>query len=154
MQPAQPAAPAAPAVSSGLMDLLGDGPSPAAVAGGIPSMTVFNKNGLTIEFAFSKVPNNPNNIVTISMTAQNSQPMPMTDFLFQVAVPKAFQLNIQPPSGNVILPSNSGSVTQLVQVANPQRQQLRMRLRITYNVSGSPVIEQAEIGDFPPAVSQ
>jgi hypothetical protein len=51
-------------------------------------MTVFNKNGLTIEFAFSKVPNNPNNIVTISMTAQNSQPMPMTDFLFQVAVPK------------------------------------------------------------------
>ena len=51
-------------------------------------MTVFNKNGLTVEFTFAKVANNPNNIVDISMSARNSQPIPMTDFLFQVAVPK------------------------------------------------------------------
>ena len=58
--------------------------------GSIPSMTVFNKNGLTVEFSFSKIANNPSNMVDISMFACNSQPVAMTDFLFQVAVPKVF----------------------------------------------------------------
>ncbi|XP_062504187.1 AP-1 complex subunit gamma-1-like [Corticium candelabrum] len=150
----QPVQSNAPSSGSGLMDLLGGGTPPSTDTGSIPSMTVFNKNGLTVEFLFSKIANNPSNIVDISMFARNSQPVAMTDFLFQVAVPKAFQLNIQSPSGNVIPPSNSGSVTQIIQVANPQRQQLRMRLRISYSLNGSPVTEQGEIGDFPPAVSQ
>ncbi|XP_062504005.1 AP-1 complex subunit gamma-1-like [Corticium candelabrum] len=34
------------------------------------------------------------------------------------------------------------------------QQQLRMRLRISYSLNGSPVTEQGGIGDFPPAVSQ
>ena len=34
---------------------------------------------------------------------------------------QVFQLNVQQASGNVVPPNNSGSVTQVVQVANPQR---------------------------------
>ena len=37
-----------------------------------------------------KISNNPNNIVEILMFARNSQPLAMTDFLFQVTVPKVF----------------------------------------------------------------
>ena len=55
---------------------------------GIPQITAFAKNGLLIKFDFEKVPDNPSNIVAISMTATNSQPSPMTDFVFQAAVPK------------------------------------------------------------------
>ena len=51
-------------------------------------MTAFDKGGLKIEFAFEKVPSNPANIVAISLSARNFNPVPLTDFLFQAAVPK------------------------------------------------------------------
>ncbi|XP_062504007.1 AP-1 complex subunit gamma-1-like [Corticium candelabrum] len=152
--PVQPVQSNAPSSGSGLMNLLGGGTPPTTDTGSIPSMTVFNKNGLTVEFSFSEIANIPSNIVDISMFARNSQPVAMTTFLFQVAVPKAFQLNMQSPSGNVIPPSNSSSLTQIIQVSNRQRQQLRIRMWISYSVNGSPLTEKGEIGEFPPAVSQ
>ena len=51
-------------------------------------MTAFDKGGLKIEFDFEKVPSNPANIVTISLKVCNFNPVPITDFLFQAAVPK------------------------------------------------------------------
>ena len=59
---------------------------------GIPQITAFAKNGLLVQFDFEKVPDNPSNIVAISMTATNSQPSPMTEFVFQAAVPKVASL--------------------------------------------------------------
>ena len=55
---------------------------------GFPSITAFENNGLKINFGFEKVPGNPSNIVSIMMTATNSLALPMTDFVFQAAVPK------------------------------------------------------------------
>lgn len=55
---------------------------------GIPSITAFENNGLKINFAFEKVPGNPSNVVSIMVTATNSLAFPMTDFVFQAAVPK------------------------------------------------------------------
>ncbi len=51
-------------------------------------MTAFENNGLKINFAFEKVPGNPSNVVSIMVTATNSLAFPMTDFVFQAAVPK------------------------------------------------------------------
>ncbi|XP_065844419.1 AP-1 complex subunit gamma-1-like [Oscarella lobularis] len=141
----------APSVG-GLSDLLGGVPQPSAA--GFPPVTAFEKNGLKIVFSFEKVANNPSNIINVNTEATNALPITMTDFVFQVAVPKSFQLNIQPPSGNVVPPSGSGSVSQVIQVANPQRQPLRMRIRITYSMNGAPVTEQGEVNDFPPTLWQ
>ena len=55
---------------------------------GFPSITAFENNGLKINFGFEKVPGNPSNVVSIMMTATNSLAVPMTDFVFQAAVPK------------------------------------------------------------------
>ena len=55
---------------------------------GFPSITAFENNGLKINFGFEKVPGNPSNVVSIMMTATNSLALPMTDFVFQAAVPK------------------------------------------------------------------
>jgi len=55
---------------------------------GFPSITAFENNGLKINFGFEKVPGNPSNVVSIMMTATNSLAQPMTDFVFQAAVPK------------------------------------------------------------------
>ena len=57
---------------------------------GFPSITAFESNGLKIEFAFEKVPGNPSNVVSIMVTATNSLTFPMTDFVFQAAVPKVW----------------------------------------------------------------
>jgi AP-1 complex subunit gamma-1 len=70
--------------------------------------------------------------------------------VFQAAVPKTFQLQLLSPSGNVLGPFNSSVITQLIKINNPSRQPLRMRIRLNYIVNGSPVVEQAELNNFPP----
>ncbi|GAA6079502.1 AP-1 complex subunit gamma-1 isoform X1, partial [Tachysurus ichikawai] len=61
-----------------------------------------------------------------------------------------FQLQLLSPSSNVIPALNQGSVTQIIRVLNPQKQQLRMRIKLTYNCKGSPVQDMAEVNNFPP----
>ena len=48
-------------------------------------MTAFEKNGLKLDFAFERV--DPTNL-SITMSASNAKPSPLTDFVFQAAVPK------------------------------------------------------------------
>ncbi|KAH9503437.1 AP-1 complex subunit gamma-1, partial [Bulinus truncatus] len=102
----------------------------------LPIVTAFNKDGLLIEFVCQRANNDATKTV-INMKATNSSPFPMLDFVFQAAVPKSFQLNLQSPSGNRLLPNNSGNITQVIQLNNPQKQPIRMRLRITYTQNGS-----------------
>ena len=54
---------------------------------GIPSITAFEKNGLKVDFNFERSPSNPA-VTAITLTATNSTSSPMTDFIFQAAVPK------------------------------------------------------------------
>ncbi|XP_022247312.1 AP-1 complex subunit gamma-1-like [Limulus polyphemus] len=117
----------------------------------IPSLTAFEKNGLKLDFSFEKPVDNPQMII-ILLSATNQTPTPMTDFLFQAAVPKTFQLQLLPPSGNVIPPSTDKGVTQTIKVINPNKSQLRMRIRISYNISGSAVQEQTEVNTFPSVI--
>ncbi|KAI2662163.1 AP-1 complex subunit gamma-1 [Labeo rohita] len=175
----QTTVPTKPASAGGeLLDLLGDlsltgGPTPTPapsvpisqppflldgltsqplfndIAAGIPPMTAYNKNGLKIEFTFERSNPNPN-IAVITIHATNSTEADMTEFVFQAAVPKTFQLQLLSPSSNVVPALNQGSVTQVIRVLNPQKQQLRMRIKLTYTHKGSPVQDLAEVNNFPP----
>uniref|UniRef100_A0A8D3DAK2 AP-1 complex subunit gamma n=1 Tax=Scophthalmus maximus TaxID=52904 RepID=A0A8D3DAK2_SCOMX len=137
--------PTKPASAGGeLLDLLGDLSLTA-----IPPMTAYNKNGLKIDFTFERANPNPN-IAVITIHASNSTEADMTDFVFQAAVPKTFQLQLLSPSSNVVPALNQGSVTQVIRVLNPQKQQLRMRIKLTYTHKGSPVQDLAEVNNFPP----
>ncbi|KAJ8339961.1 hypothetical protein SKAU_G00345940 [Synaphobranchus kaupii] len=78
----------------------------------------------------------------------------MTDFVFQAAVPKTFQLQLLSPSSNIIPGLNQGAVTQVIKVLNPQKQQLRMRIKLTYNHKGSSVQDLSEVNNFPPQAWQ
>jgi AP-1 complex subunit gamma-1 len=53
----------------------------------LPSITAYEKNGLKIVFALERLPENPNTMV-ITMSAMNETLDPMSEFLFQAAVPK------------------------------------------------------------------
>uniref|UniRef100_A0A672NU11 AP-1 complex subunit gamma-1-like n=1 Tax=Sinocyclocheilus grahami TaxID=75366 RepID=A0A672NU11_SINGR len=114
---------------------------------GIPPMTAYNKNGIKIEFTFERANPNPN-IAVITIHATNSTEADMTEFVFQAAVPKTFQLQLLSPSSNVVPALNQGSVTQVIRVLNPQK--LRMRVKLTYTHKGSPVQDLAEVNNFPP----
>ena len=58
------------------------------LAQGIPPLTAYEKGGLRVVFTFEKVPNNPNNIVTITATTTSALPTPLSEYTFLVAVPK------------------------------------------------------------------
>uniref|UniRef100_A0A8C8HQ35 AP-1 complex subunit gamma n=1 Tax=Oncorhynchus tshawytscha TaxID=74940 RepID=A0A8C8HQ35_ONCTS len=86
----------------------------------------------------------------ITIHATNTTEADMTEFVFQAAVPKTFQLQLLSPSSNIVPALNQGSVTQVIRVLNPQKQQLRMRVKLTYTHKGSPVQDLAEVNNFPP----
>lgn len=111
----------------------------------VSNLTAFDKSGLKIIFTMEKLQDC--DTVSICMSATNSNMLPITEFLFQVAVPKTFQLQMLSPSGNIIVPG--GQVTQILKVTNPNKSALRMRLRLSYTVEGANVQEQAEVNNFP-----
>lgn len=117
------------------------------VINSLPSMTAYEKNGLKILFQLERLPDNPNTTV-ITMSATNDTLNPMSEFLFQVAVPKTFQLQMLPPSGIVIPPA--GQVTQVIRITNPNKSALRMRIRISYSAGGTTIQDQADVSNFPP----
>uniref|UniRef100_A0A8C6SY00 Adaptor related protein complex 1 subunit gamma 1 n=1 Tax=Neogobius melanostomus TaxID=47308 RepID=A0A8C6SY00_9GOBI len=111
--------------------------------------TALKNNGLKIDFTFERANPNPN-VAVITIHASNLTEADMTDFVFQAAVPKTFQLQLLSPSSNVVPALNQGTVTQVIRVLNSQKQQLRMRIKLTYTLKGSPVQDLAEVNNFPP----
>lgn len=109
-------------------------------------MTAYNKNGLRICFEVERLLDSPTTTV-VNVIANNDSPTPFTEFLFQAAVPRTFQLQMLPPSGTVI--PAGGHVTQVLRVINPNQSTLRMRIRLSYSCGGSPVQDQAEVNNFP-----
>ncbi|XP_077166619.1 AP-1 complex subunit gamma-1 isoform X2 [Paroedura picta] len=132
-----------------LLDGLSSQPLFNDIAAGIPTITAYSKNGLKIDFAFERSNTNPS-VTVITIQAVNSTELDMTDFVFQAAVPKTFQLQLLSPSSSVIPAFNTGTLTQVIKVLNPQKQQLRMRIKLTYNHKGAALQDLAEVNNFPP----
>lgn len=132
-----------------LLDGLSSQPLFNDIAAGIPTITAYSKNGLKIDFAFERSSTNPS-VTVITIQAVNSTDLDMTDFVFQAAVPKTFQLQLLSPSSSSIPAFNTGALTQVIKVLNPQKQQLRMRIKLTYNHKGAAMQDLAEVNNFPP----
>lgn len=105
-------------------------------------LTALDKNGLGVFL----LPSKSNGFLQIMMTATNNSATSLEQFLFQAAVPKSFTLQMLSPSGTVLPPN--GTITQEMRVTRSANAVLRMRLRISYNVDGNPVLEQSEVSGF------
>ncbi|CAI7821746.1 unnamed protein product [Closterium sp. NIES-53] len=113
-------APFAPAAAAAAVDPFGGfaaAPAAAVAAPSFPGIVALESRGLRITFEFTKDPAAPQS-TTISATYTNSSPSPLTDFVFQAAVPKFMQLQLEAASGAVVPASNSGSVTQTMRITN------------------------------------
>ncbi|KAG9486941.1 hypothetical protein GDO78_007026 [Eleutherodactylus coqui] len=127
-----------------LLDLLDEAPNPAA----LPPLIAYNKNGLQVEFSFTRPPST-SALLVVNSCATNSSSSDITDLQLQAAVPKSVQIQLQAPSGSLLPASGGGSVTQCLRILNPQKVPLRMRLRLSFTQNGNQVQEICEVNDFP-----
>ncbi|XP_077292607.1 adaptor protein complex 1, gamma subunit isoform X2 [Arctopsyche grandis] len=111
----------------------------------LPSITALNKGGLKILFTWEKSKEQMDT-ANITMTAYNSLSSTMSEFLFQAAVPRTFQIQMLSPSGAVI--PSQGQVTQVLKVTNTSKAALRLRIKVSYSVDGATVLEQTEVNNF------
>ncbi|KZV99985.1 Adaptor protein complex AP-1 gamma subunit [Exidia glandulosa HHB12029] len=118
--------------------------APAAAAA--PAYTAYDKNGLKIAFTPQVSAAHPGMVAVITrFTTTSSEPV--TGLNFQAAVPKTMQLQMMPISSSSV---NPGAVeTQQLRIKAPVGAQLRLRLRIQYQLGAQTVTEQVDFAGFP-----
>ncbi|TMW99655.1 hypothetical protein EJD97_002206 [Solanum chilense] len=155
-----PSAPSAQVSSTGgnssMLDLLNrlpSSPPTSATEGNGPahsSVTAFESSSLRLTFNISKQPGNPQMTLIDGSFTNKSQDV-FTDFIFQAAVPKFLQLQLDPASGNSLPANGNGSITQKLRITNSQhgKKSLVMRIRISYKVNNKDVLEEGQVSNFP-----
>ncbi|XP_061695175.1 AP-1 complex subunit gamma-like 2 isoform X1 [Syngnathoides biaculeatus] len=127
-----------------LLDLLG-GFEQTPLAPG-PAMRVYEKNGVTLTFSCEK---QSDSSLTVTLKGSNSSDSDITSFALQAAVPKSVHLHMKAPSGNALPAQGLAEVTQLVLLNNPNKVNLKMRIRISYSSQGSSIQDTVQIDSFP-----
>ncbi|XP_077413296.1 AP-1 complex subunit gamma-like 2 isoform X2 [Vanacampus margaritifer] len=141
--PVQPINTAKP-VGGDLLDLLGGfEPTPPAPA---PAVTVYEKNGVTLTLSWEKQSDAD---VTVTLKGSNSSNSDVTSFTLQAAVPKSVHLNMKAPSGDTLPARGLAHVTQVVLLNNPNKVNLKMRIRISYSSQGSSIQDTVQMDSFP-----
>ncbi|XP_072260017.1 ADP-ribosylation factor-binding protein GGA3 isoform X2 [Pyxicephalus adspersus] len=117
-------------------------------------VTAYDKNGFRILLHFSKdcPPQRPDVLVVV-ISMLNTAPLPVHNILFQAAVPKSMKVKLQPPSGtemtafNPILPP--ASITQVMLLANPLKEKVRLRFKLSFTLGEDFSTEVGEVDQFP-----
>uniref|UniRef100_G3VWV2 Golgi associated, gamma adaptin ear containing, ARF binding protein 2 n=1 Tax=Sarcophilus harrisii TaxID=9305 RepID=G3VWV2_SARHA len=120
----------------------------------LPPITVYDRNGFKVLLHFSQAgpPGFPEvQVLLLSMLSTASQPV--WDIVFQVAVPKAMKVKLQPASSSK-LPAFSpllppAVISQVLLLANPHKEPVRLRYKLTFIQGGKPFSEVGEVSDFP-----
>lgn len=126
-----------------LLDLLG-GLEPTRPSA--PTITVYEKNGVTLTLSCEKQSDSG---LTVTLTASNSTDSDISSFTLQAAVPKSVQLHMKAPSGDYLPAQATARVTQMVVLNNPNKVNLKMRIRISYSRLGSAFQDTVQIDSFP-----
>ncbi|XP_066520780.1 ADP-ribosylation factor-binding protein GGA1 [Hoplias malabaricus] len=121
-------------------------------------VTIFDKHSLRVLFHFARdcPPSRPDVLVVI-ISMLSSAPIPVTNIRFQSAVPKTMRVKLQPPSGtdlpafNPILPP--AAVTQVLLLANPHKEKVRLRYKLTFDLGEESHDESGDVEQFPPPES-
>lgn len=143
--PAPGLAPSPASTAGGdLLDLLGGlEPPPAAPA---PSLQVYDKDGVTLAVSCEQQSDSG---LTVTLTASNAAEADISSFMLQAAVPKSVQLHMKAPSGDVLPARGAATVSQMVILNNPNKVNLKMRVRISYSRNGSSFQDMIQIDSFP-----
>lgn len=65
------------------------------------------------------------------------------------------KVRLQPPSGTELTPFNPvfppAAITQVMLLANPLKEKVRLRYKLTFTLGEQPLTEVGEVNEFPPA---
>ncbi|KAL1005821.1 hypothetical protein UPYG_G00064390 [Umbra pygmaea] len=118
-------------------------------------VTVFDKHSLRVLFHFARdSPPSRSDVLVVIISMFSSAPIPVTNIRFQAAVPKVMKVKLQPPSGtelpafNPILPP--AAITQVLLLANPHKEKVRLRYKLTFNLGEESHDESGDVEQFPP----
>ncbi|KAE9011532.1 AP-1 complex subunit gamma-2 [Phytophthora rubi] len=134
----------------GLMDFGAPAPAPAPPVA-TPPLRAYEKNGLTVDLEITKPNPDDKSVTYITATSRNSTVMSIDKFVFLAAFPKYIKLKMEPPTGDVVPPNNSGVVTQVVKIQNSMQGEkpVLMRIKLEFFVNGSKVEDMATVNNFP-----
>ncbi|KAJ3313883.1 hypothetical protein HDV04_001444 [Boothiomyces sp. JEL0838] len=109
---------------------------------GLFDYVIFDKNGLQIKLQLPT----PTAVPSIKAKAifVNVTPVQFTGLSFQVALPKTMTVEMEPISSAVLAPLNQSPAAQVINIANPSKEPLRMRFKVQYAVNGAIVNENGE----------
>uniref|UniRef100_A0A8C5CRD4 ADP-ribosylation factor-binding protein GGA1 n=1 Tax=Gadus morhua TaxID=8049 RepID=A0A8C5CRD4_GADMO len=118
-------------------------------------VTVFDKHSLRVLFHFARdCPRSRPDVLVVIISMLSSAPLPISSIRFQSAVPKVMKVRLQPPSGtdlpafNPVLPP--AAITQILLLANPQQEKVRLRYKLTFNLGDKSHDESGDVEEFPP----
>jgi AP-1 complex subunit gamma-1 len=142
-----PSPPASNSFGGDLDDLFGSVAAPAAPPSEFPPAVVWQGNGITVTFHYSRVPLNPK---MISVLAHFTATVAVSSFEFQVAVPKYLKLSMKTPSGKA-LPAHGAAVTQGIDIENSMQgdKKIMVRVKINFTIDGQALSQTAQIDNFP-----
>uniref|UniRef100_A0A8C0XC12 ADP-ribosylation factor-binding protein GGA3 n=1 Tax=Castor canadensis TaxID=51338 RepID=A0A8C0XC12_CASCN len=118
-------------------------------------VTAYDKNGFRILFHFAKEcpPGRPDVLVVV-VSMLNTAPLPVKSIVLQAAVPKSMKVKLQPPSGTALSPFSPAqppaAITQVMLLANPMKEKVRLRYRLTFALGEQLSTELGEVDQFPP----
>ncbi|MEQ2247713.1 hypothetical protein ILYODFUR_011992 [Ilyodon furcidens] len=118
-------------------------------------VTVFDKHSLRVLFTFARdcPPSRPDVLVVI-ISMLSSAPIPVTNVRFQAAVPRVMKVKLQPPSCTDLPAFNPihppAAVTQILLLANPHKEKVRLRYKLTFNLGDKSHDESGDVYEFPP----
>ncbi|KAG7277278.1 hypothetical protein CRUP_036947 [Coryphaenoides rupestris] len=118
-------------------------------------VTVFDKHSFRVLFHFARdCPRSRPDVLVVIISMLSSAPLPINNIRFQSAVPKVMKVKLHPPSGtdlpafNPILPP--AAITQILLLANPQKDKVRLRYKLTFNLGNKAHDESGDVEQFPP----
>lgn len=125
---------------------------PAPVIALNPVINVFEKNGFAITFELSKPSVSTPSSTNILVRFINKTQFPISNLVFQAAVPKYLKLEMLPPSSTTIPPNTNGTVTQEIRLNNSMQgeKSIMVKLKIAYSSNGQSVEEMVAASSFPP----
>uniref|UniRef100_A0A803T6U6 Golgi associated, gamma adaptin ear containing, ARF binding protein 1 n=1 Tax=Anolis carolinensis TaxID=28377 RepID=A0A803T6U6_ANOCA len=117
-------------------------------------VTVYDQHGFRVLFHFAKdsLPDRPDVLVVV-ISMLSTAPLPIRNIIFQSAVPKVMKVKLQPPSGtelpafNPIMPP--AAITQVLLLANPQKEKVRLRYKLTFTMADQTYNEMGDVDQFP-----
>ncbi|NXO95289.1 GGA1 protein, partial [Certhia brachydactyla] len=121
-------------------------------------VTVYDQHGFRVLFHFAKdaLPERPDVLVVV-ISMLSTAPQPIRNIIFQSAVPKIMKVKLQPPSGTELPAFNPivhpSAITQVLLLANPQKEKVRLRYKLTFTMGEQTYNEIGDVDQFPPPES-